>query len=212
MEIERIPEESMACVYEDGALGWWKSCKDADEFFTRGIRRDSSIEWSKINVIDLKLCKNQTSENTFILLDIFLNSKFTSKILHLTNWNDVNFFNDSFYSVMKFLNNTELKCELKLELVNKPKIKYEDFTIYKKDIVKTLPLLKMLDFDKFKSVDYFYYYAKTDGLSTHIPVKNNEYFDIENINDWKIYDSNQVTEKNILGKNIEFKQFKDYVE
>mgnify|MGYP003120461724 CR=1 FL=1 len=207
MEIERISEESMACVYEDGALGWWKTCNDADEFFTKGIKRDSSIEWSKINVIDLKLCKNQTTENTFILLDIFLNNKFTSKILHLTNWNDVNFFNESFYSVMEFLNNTEFKCELKLELVNKPKIEYEDFTIYKKDIVKTLSFLKMLDFDKFKSVDYFYYYAKTDGLSTYIPVKN-----IENINEWKIYDSNQVTEKNILGKNIEFKQFKDYVE
>ena len=205
MEIERIPEESMACVYEDGALGWWKNCTEADEFFSKGISRDSSIIWPKINVIDLKLCKNQTSEDTFFLLDIFLNNKFKTKILHMNNWNDINFFNESFYKVMNFLNNIKFDCDLKLELVNKPKIKFENFMSYKKNIEKTIPFLKMIDFEKFKSVDYFYYYDTWSGMSTHIPIKNDDYIDIDDLDNWKVYNSNQMS------KNIEFKSFKSFI-
>lgn len=184
MEINRINNESMACVYEDVTIGWWKNCNEADDVYVTGITRDPDIEWKNINVVDLKLCKDQTSDNTFFMLDVFLQNGLTPKVLHLNNWNDVNFFNESFYNVMKFLNETKFECELKLELVNKPKIKFKDFDVYEDHISKTISKISSFDYAKFKTVDYFYYYDTWSGMSTWIPVKP--------VGEWKLYNSNQL--------------------
>ena len=66
MEINRINNESMACVYEDVTIGWWKNCNEADDVYVTGITRDPDIEWKNINVVDLKLCKDQAILSSYL--------------------------------------------------------------------------------------------------------------------------------------------------
>lgn len=190
-----VTNNSTACLYEEnGIVGYWKDCAEATknvlESESKEFTSNQNIDWSNINVLDLKTSKNQTTEKTFIYLDHFFRNYFPVKTLHISNWTDTNFFNDSFFSIINYLTKKIIAGDVTLELVNKPKKNFSSFFSYKKHILSTLKMVQNIDISQYVRVDYFYYFGFKHGKSTWVPIKENEnYYDIFDTKNWKLYDS-----------------------